>query len=388
MLPAKGAFVLWPPPASGPAPDPPDPEAADRVAADVRRALQACKDLIGANPHRWDAAKRATNEFEAVFARATALGLRPVSRSYFKLLELARDHAALFDPADAPLRSAHLCEGPGGFLQALVDLRRDRHRDRDRDRDAHFGLTLLASGRRVPGWRLPRAVADLPAVHVNDTGGDVLDAAQADAFVARVGGASCRLVTADGGFDFSAGGYNEQEQQCARLLAAQVALALRLQARGGALLLKCFDAFTPATQGVLWLLTRAYARVSLLKPFTSRPANSERYVLAAGFLPRPGGDGPLRARLTALAAGRARVPPGFRLALHAYNAAYAGRQAFYIARALLLRPPRCPASRAEGPASRAEEAAHAALVDAWCAAYLPPALTPAEPRAGTRTSGS
>ena len=40
---------------------------------------------------------------------------------------------------------------------------------------------------------------------------------------------------------------------------------------------KLFDIFTPFSVGLIYLLFRAFVRVSIHKPVTSRPANSERY---------------------------------------------------------------------------------------------------------------
>ncbi|XP_072106701.1 cap-specific mRNA (nucleoside-2'-O-)-methyltransferase 1-like, partial [Mobula birostris] len=42
---------------------------------------------------------------------------------------------------------------------------------------------------------------------------------------------------------------------------------------------KTFDLFTPFSAGLIYLLFLCFERVSLFKPITSRPANSERYVV-------------------------------------------------------------------------------------------------------------
>jgi hypothetical protein len=48
---------------------------------------------------------------------------------------------------------------------------------------------------------------------------------------------------------------------------------------GGDFVVKLFDAFTPFTAGILYILYRSFTRIALVKPFSSRPANSERYLL-------------------------------------------------------------------------------------------------------------
>lgn len=47
---------------------------------------------------------------------------------------------------------------------------------------------------------------------------------------------------------------------------------------GGHFVCKTFDLFTPFSVGLIYLLYLCFERVSLFKPVTSRPANSERCV--------------------------------------------------------------------------------------------------------------
>lgn len=47
---------------------------------------------------------------------------------------------------------------------------------------------------------------------------------------------------------------------------------------GGHFVCKTFDLFTPFSVGLVYLLYLCFDRVSLFKPITSRPANSERCV--------------------------------------------------------------------------------------------------------------
>ncbi len=69
---------------------------------------------------------------------------------------------------------------------------------------------------------------------------------------------------------------NHQEYLSRRLVLCEVALALATLRRGGALVLKLFDAFLPLTGDLLFILHRCFRRIALVKPITSRPANSER----------------------------------------------------------------------------------------------------------------
>ena len=71
---------------------------------------------------------------------------------------------------------------------------------------------------------------------------------------------------------------NIQEILTKQLVMCQFACALSILRRGGHFVCKLFDAYTPFTVGLIYLLHRSFERVCLFKPVTSRPANSERSV--------------------------------------------------------------------------------------------------------------
>lgn len=51
---------------------------------------------------------------------------------------------------------------------------------------------------------------------------------------------------------------------------------MSLSPTGGHFVCKTFDLFTPFSVGLIYLLHLSFDRLSLFKPITSRPANSER----------------------------------------------------------------------------------------------------------------
>tara|TARA_Y100001978_G_scaffold179494_1_gene174402 strand:- start:17 stop:634 length:618 start_codon:yes stop_codon:yes gene_type:complete len=90
------------------------------------------------------------------------------------------------------------------------------------------------------------------------------------------------IITADGGFDFSID-FNMQEILSSRLVVAEALYAIIMQRRGGNYILKIFDSFSYVTCEVLYLLSCFYQRVYIVKPNTSRYANSERYIVCKNF---------------------------------------------------------------------------------------------------------
>ena len=93
---------------------------------------------------------------------------------------------------------------------------------------------------------------------------------------------SMDIITGDGGFDFSAD-FNKQENTAFRLIFTQVIYALVMQKKGGHFVLKIFDIFEVCTIDILYLLNTFYEKVIIMKPYTSRYANSEKYIICKNF---------------------------------------------------------------------------------------------------------
>ena len=92
-----------------------------------------------------------------------------------------------------------------------------------------------------------------------------------------------RLVVADGGFQ-EARDSHDQESIMHRLVLAQVAAMSTVLGEGGAFVLKLFEVLTPCTASIYYVAHKLFRSVTLLKPVTSRPASSERYMVCRGFI--------------------------------------------------------------------------------------------------------
>jgi len=240
----------------------------------------------------WDTVKKCTNPFEFIHTAIpnskiyTVSKLRPLSRSFYKMIEL---HASFFGPANDPptMKSFHLAEGPGGFIEAIIHIR-SKASPQPLD-DVHHGMTLLNQDASCPGWKKSKGFLDTHRNRVRiETGadgtGNIISAANFNHCV-NLHQNSCDLITADGGFDFSCD-FNNQETMVLRLLIAEMGFALALQQQGGHFILKMFDTFTKPTIDVIYVLCNFYREVYVSKPCTSRYANSERYIVCKHFKPR------------------------------------------------------------------------------------------------------
>ncbi|XP_050440326.1 cap-specific mRNA (nucleoside-2'-O-)-methyltransferase 1 isoform X2 [Adelges cooleyi] len=86
------------------------------------------------------------------------------------------------------------------------------------------------------------------------------------------------FVMADGGFSVE-GQESFQEILSKRLYLCQALTAISILRHNGHFMCKLFDIFTEFSAGLLFLLYKCFKQISIYKPVTSRPANSERYVI-------------------------------------------------------------------------------------------------------------
>ena len=247
--------------------------------------LYDIKRRIDAQEEQWDVFKRFTNPYEYIHTvvpgkRKSVSKYKPLSRSYFKMMELVHFFHLLPLRDDVVIRSFHLAEGPGGFIEALANMRQNSS-------DRYVGMTIeSARDYGVPGWRKSHHFLQThrDTVHIEkgrDGTGDILSMQNLEHCIAEYGG-RMDMVTGDGGFDFSMN-FNDQEIHITRLLFAQVVYAVFLQKKGGSFILKLFDCFMPQTLDILAILSCFYDRVYVTKPQTSRQANSEKYIVCKGF---------------------------------------------------------------------------------------------------------
>lgn len=239
---------------------------------------------------RWELAKKMVNPYEIVYTHEDPLFhpsisiIKPLSRSYFKMIEML-SVLQFFErlPKQQPkVRSAHVAEGPGGFIQAVVDVcQRNR-----RVLENATAMTLKSTEQHVPGWRRAAAFLfhhrEVRLHYGEDNTGNVYHVANQNSFV-KVVKPGAHLFTADGGFDFSVN-YDFQEQNVFRLLVCSSIIGLKSLIQDGSFVLKLFDIFSEHTKVLLGLLGRCFKEWTLYKPALSRPCNSERYFLGRGYI--------------------------------------------------------------------------------------------------------
>jgi hypothetical protein len=239
---------------------------------------------------------------------------------------------------DAPFTTAHVAEGPGGFVECILDWMNKYHPGFP---VSVHGMTLMSNDRVVPQWRLSRSkTAGRATLHVGADGtGDLYKLANIDHFVSSVGEGTCALVTADGGFDIN-GQFNQQEFMMHRLIAAEMYTALRLCKPGGSVIIKIYDCFTEQTMRILYWFQLCFEDMHLVKPCSSRPANSEKYIVCLKRKERlppvimSGLREAVRTGVTEALGTGSDIPADFLLRFIAFNTKFCFRQIFYICKTI------------------------------------------------------
>lgn len=263
-------------------------------------SLHECRNKItlyeqsANNGRNWEYYKKIVNPYELVYTQKkypnfpeSICYLKPLSRSYFKMIEMMDIiHFFQLFPGEV-IRTAHVCEGPGGFIEALYD---EAHKY-NRKIQTSIAMTLKSKKTNVPGWK--RATyflqknKNIRIIFGEDDTGDIMKPENQQYFIDYAAhpeyGGKVHIFTADGGFDFS-DDYTKQEQMVFPLLLASTKIGLEVLKVGGVFILKLFDFYHPSTIDLLYFLSHFFEEWTLYKPGMSRPCNPEHYFIGKGFV--------------------------------------------------------------------------------------------------------
>ncbi|VDD81911.1 unnamed protein product [Mesocestoides corti] len=225
----------------------------------------------------------------ALFLQTPASSLVPI---------VAFEGSRFFSTLQEILHFADICAGPGGFSEYLTWR---RGASALAAAESTTGNSAAALFPRVRGYgmtlsgscdfRLDNFLAGPAEVFRPFYGpkqdGDITSWANLEGFANLIhkntDGRGVHVVMADGGFDASSG-YNLQEVQSKHIYLCQCLCALTLLRPSGSFVTKLFDVVTDFSVDLIWLMSHVFKKVSLIKPVTSRPANSERYLLCEGLI--------------------------------------------------------------------------------------------------------
>jgi 23S rRNA U2552 (ribose-2'-O)-methylase RlmE/FtsJ len=245
------------------------------------------------NGKNWEYYKKIVNPFELVYTQKkyenfpeSICFLKPLSRSYFKMIEML-DLIQFFSAIQgSSIRTAHVCEGPGGFIEALFD----EAVKKQKRIDVSVAMTLKSKQSNIPGWKRAsnflQKNKNVRIIFGEDQTGDIMKAINQQYFIDYAihpdYGGKMDIFTADGGFDFSYD-YTKQEQMIFPLLVASTKIGFEVLNKGGVFVLKMFDFYQKSTVDLLYFLSYHFQEWTLYKPGMSRPCNPEHYFIGKGF---------------------------------------------------------------------------------------------------------
>lgn len=260
---------------------------------DIYIKLNKYKNMIDNinNIKIWDFCKKLSNEYEllhhCIKHKNVNLGIAnydPISRSFFKMWEMCQDFN-IINNNDKELTYGALAEGPGGFIECFNFYR--RRFSTNQPSDTLNCITLRPYNNEIPGWkksqRIFKECNKYQISYGKDDTGDLYNSDNIKHFSELFTNNMADIVTADGGFDFS-NDYSNQELHAFRLIFCEVVTGLTILKKNGNMIIKIFDLFHQASIDLIYILSCYFEKIHITKPFTSRSANSEKYVVCKNFL--------------------------------------------------------------------------------------------------------
>lgn len=234
------------------------------------------------NNENWDKMKKIANPYELIYTTYTKKKKNysiskyiPISRSYFKMWEILHNFELFkyFDLNDNFVFS-HLAEGPGGFMEASYNYKSQYSTSLS---DEYYGITLKPVTDFIPDWnKIKKVFIDKPNIKIDY--GNLYNIYDIKNYIQNFNNNKANLVTADGGFDYS-GDFNGQEINSCQIIYSECIIALNILKKNGCFICKVFDLFSITMIQILYIITYCFETIEIYKPDTSRPANSEKYLI-------------------------------------------------------------------------------------------------------------
>jgi len=223
-------------------------------------------------PKTFDIARRATNPFEKIgksrFNNRAAVKLANMD-IVFNLTN--HDEISYDQPqSNIPIVYCDIAAGPGSFTE-YIQWRKPI--------SIGYGMTLKGELDWNP------TIIDFKrfnCIYGDDNSGNLLTQYQSFISIVKKNNVDgVDLVTADGGFDVSGSEmkYRQQETLSTKLIIAECLIAVSVLRKGGNFICKVFDTVSKASRDLILLMSLVFEKIYIFKPMTSRPANSERYLI-------------------------------------------------------------------------------------------------------------
>jgi cap1 methyltransferase len=172
---------------------------------------------------------------------------------------------------------SHLAEGPGGFMEASYNYRNKIHKIKKNNNDKYYGITLKPTNDYIPDWNKIKKIFNNKD-NIKIEYGNLYYINDVNNYISKFNENKANLVTADGGFDYSSN-FNGQEINSCQIIYSECIIALHVLKEKGCFVCKLFDLFSINMVQILYIISLCFEKVFIYKPETSRPANSEKYLI-------------------------------------------------------------------------------------------------------------
>ena len=143
--------------------------------------------------------------------------------------------------------------------------------------DKFFGITLKPVSDYIPDWnKIKKIFNNNPNIFIDY--GNLYFINDVRNYIQKFKINKANLVTADGGFDYSSN-FNGQEVNSCQIIYSECSIALNILKLNGSFVCKIFDIFSLSMIQILYIIVNCFEYVYIYKPETSRPANSEKYLI-------------------------------------------------------------------------------------------------------------
>ncbi|NBU34023.1 hypothetical protein EB118_06365 [bacterium] len=230
-----------------------------------------------------------------------------INRAFYKYWEIINEFDIFEDYVVKDDIILHVAEAPGGFIQGtniylqIDSIQRVEPQPVVMDKDGFktvqskrknkrdyivYSISLNKDLPQYKMYNLPTYNKNVVNKHVcvtygKDHTGDINNFENV-MHLQKLARRNFYLITADGGFDEGID-FNNKEQLHYNLILSEIKTAIALQKEHGHFVLKVFDIFTETSLHLLYLLYLSYKEMYIYKPKTSRPTNSEKYVVCKFF---------------------------------------------------------------------------------------------------------
>lgn len=172
-----------------------------------------------------------------------------------------------------------ICAGPGGFSEYVLWRRKWKA--------SGLGFTLKGPDDfKLHKFNKDSPIESFQCLYGVDGTGDVTNSSNIldyrKACMKQTDKLGLHFLMGDGGFSVE-GQENDQELLTKQLVLCQFITGISCIRKGGHFICKMFDTFLPFTVSLIYIMYLLFDQLCIIKPRTSRPANSERYIVCMGL---------------------------------------------------------------------------------------------------------